>query len=146
MSSHCVLTWHSAGSSLWLVPPKGSTITSKLQELISSDVPRIFQDVSPPDFAPHITLTSEIDPSLYGNDPQAWLDSLDLSEKHVHIRFLVVDTEAVFFRKCTLRVDKTFSDLDLIASESRRVGVLGGDAAAADDWTGMEYEPHCSLM
>ncbi|KAF4549522.1 Cyclic phosphodiesterase-like protein [Elsinoe fawcettii] len=65
------------GSSLWLIPPKDA-FNRAMQTQITSMVPMRFAE-KPPNFIPHITLTSHIKASLHEPDAQAWLDSLELN-------------------------------------------------------------------
>ncbi|MBE7181019.1 MAG: hypothetical protein INR71_07395 [Terriglobus roseus] len=135
----------SLGSSLFLVPPATSPLRGALQSLISRDVPALFPDASPPDFVPHVTLTSQIAPAVYGDDPAGWLARLQVPAAALDVRFRGVEAEAPFFRKCNVSVARG-EGLLALAGECRRVGVEGGDEAAARRWLDTEYRPHCSLL
>lgn len=142
------------GSSLWLTPPPSHPLYEILTTLIESTLPKLLShgpeessSVSPhpPVFAPHVTLTSNIDPAVYGSDPQGWLDSLPFacppswrlkeeeeasllegSTTAPTVLFERVNSEDVFFRRCYLKC--SFTDgVRLLAGVSRAWGVHGGD-------------------
>ncbi|KAI9698864.1 MAG: hypothetical protein M1820_007371 [Bogoriella megaspora] len=124
-------------SSLWLVPPPDSPIAKLLSSLITNTTPSHFPYLNPPPFAPHITLTSEIDPSIYGDEPQKWLDQrISIRPNHqVTIRFEALDTESPFFRKLAIRVKKysgleQTSGLTELAYICREAGVTKDEHAA----------------
>lgn len=99
-----------------------------------------------PDFAPHVTLTSFIEPSTVGSDPQKWLDELEFKHSEdVRIRFLTLVSEDKFFKRLFIRCEKD-PGLFSIAKASRKWGVEGGDHSKAGKWLNAEYDPHCSLM
>jgi len=135
------------GWSLWLVPPPDSKVNSVLARLISTTLPAILPQLgSVPDFAPHVTLTSLIDPSIITPDPQTWLDNLKLTHcEDVRIRFNNLVTEQKFFKRLFIRCEKD-PGLFCIAKACRKWGVAGGDHAKAGKWLIAEYDPHCSLM
>lgn len=131
-----------------MIPPPGRSLHALLRKLISQTVPSLFPGLEqlPPVFDPHVTLTSEIPPTLYGSEAQAWLDSLSFPVSgDVKVNFERVDTEGFFFRKCTIRVSK-LTGLSKLASECRRVGVYGEDERKTAEWLQSTYRPHCSLM
>ncbi|KAL2131499.1 hypothetical protein VTI74DRAFT_4964 [Chaetomium olivicolor] len=71
------------GSSLWLLPPRSHPLHALLTTLIQFTLPARFpreaassQRVAPHFFPAHVTLTSGIDPGVYGDDPQRWLDRI----------------------------------------------------------------------
>jgi hypothetical protein len=95
-----------------------------------------------------VTLTSEIPPSRYGSNAQEWLDSLDFPPaSDVAVKFVALDCEDPFFRKCNLRVEKS-GRLVSLAKEARGKGVFGSieKGKEVDLWTFETYRPHCSLM
>ncbi|KXX77779.1 hypothetical protein MMYC01_204806 [Madurella mycetomatis] len=106
------------GSSLWLLPPPAHPLHAALTALITSTLPARFPresasspSVSPHFFPPHVTLTSEVEPSRYSADPQAWLDRMvgrwlagDGDSHVVKVRFGEIATQDVFFRRCFIRV------------------------------------------
>ncbi|KAF2084479.1 2',3'-cyclic-nucleotide 3'-phosphodiesterase, partial [Saccharata proteae CBS 121410] len=142
------------GCSLWLVPPKSSTLYSVLSDIITTTLPEQFPNDSIPTFVPHVTLTSNINPSLFTDSideeeqqkgAEAWLKKLDLpTAKQVEVTFQGLDVGQVFFKKLTLRVNK--SGLAKLALVSRKDGVEGGNEEPARDWLESSYGPHCSLM
>jgi len=136
------------GSSLWLIPPPTSDFNKHLQDLITASIPRHFSNTKTHDFIPHVTITSNISPSLHTPNPQAWLDSLDLpltSAITITAEIEALDPEDPFFKKLTLRLGKDGSLCDL-AARCRAEGVLGGDEERAREWVRNEYAPHLSLM
>ncbi|KAI9820002.1 MAG: hypothetical protein M1827_006573 [Pycnora praestabilis] len=143
------------GSSLWLVPPPTIPINHAITTLITTAIPPHFPSSTPPTFAPHITLTSDL-PSSFPN-AQEWLDALDLpaaNEVDVRLRELVVGEE--FFKKLTLSVEK-IEGLKILAVRCRRALIdVDGKRGGADEDTEAEVEarewveevwgPHCSLL
>ncbi|KAH8731194.1 2',3'-cyclic-nucleotide 3'-phosphodiesterase [Phaeosphaeriaceae sp. PMI808] len=131
------------GSSLWLLPPSNSPLNSPLTTLVALVSSR---QGSPHKFLPHVTLTSEISPSIYSSDPQAWLDSLDLSAgKELRVRFKMLASEDVFVRKCYIQCEKTDS-LKKLAGDCRRKVEGFEDERKAEKWSNEEYNPHLSLV
>lgn len=72
-------------TSLWLLPPPTHPLHTRLQTLIHSTLPSHFPReaassprVTPHFFPAHVTLTSGIDPAVYGGEAgaQAWLDEV----------------------------------------------------------------------
>ncbi|KAI4728243.1 2, 3 cyclic phosphodiesterase [Aureobasidium sp. EXF-10728] len=137
------------GASLWIIPPKDSSFSQALQTLISTTIPPHFPHTKTHDFIPHVTITSNIDQSLYGTDPQAWLSSLHLpsgdQQDPVFVTLDVLEAGHAFVKKLTLSAGKTAQLLQL-ASACRAEAVEGGDQDKADKWTRDEYLPHLSLM
>lgn len=130
------------------MPPGKQTTHDILQELIESTIPAQFAHLkSPPKFAPHVTITSEIDPSIYEDDPEGWLENLDLSISALNpvVTFTQLDTEKPFFRKLTLRVEKDMALLAL-ATECRAIAVEKGNERSAEQWCNTVFRPHCSLL
>jgi hypothetical protein len=137
------------GASLWIIPPKDSSFSQALQTLISTTIPPHFPQTKTHDFIPHVTITSNIDTSLYGSDPQAWLSALHLpsGDQHdpVFVTLDVLEAGDAFVKKLTLRAGKTAQLLQL-ASACRAEAVEGGDQAKAEKWAQDDYLPHLSLM
>lgn len=142
------------GSSLWLLPPPSSPLHKTLTTLITTTLPSLLPSeststtLSPSFFAPHLTLTSNISPSIYSppsTSPQAWLDSLPLpSASSVRVRFTDICTHDVFFRRCFLEVAKG-NGVEELAAVARLWGVEGGDGERVEGWLG-GFGPHVSLM
>ncbi|KAF2722552.1 2, 3 cyclic phosphodiesterase [Polychaeton citri CBS 116435] len=133
------------GSSLWLVPSQDSALYEAIQELITNHIPALFPNTSPPDFFPHITLTSD---ALLedGTDPQEWLDGLSLpSQSKLEIWIREVEVGSIFFKKVTMRCDKS-PELKALAAACRQAAVKGVGSEAAREWAEEKYMPHCSLM
>ncbi|KAH0303871.1 2, 3 cyclic phosphodiesterase, partial [Aureobasidium melanogenum] len=137
------------GASLWIIPPKDSSFSQALQTLISTTIPPHFPDTKTHDFIPHVTVTSNIDQSLYGSDPQAWLGGLHLpsGDQHdpVFVTLDLLEPGDAFVKKLTLRAGKSAQLLQL-ASACRAEAVEGGDQKKAENWAQDEYLPHLSLM
>lgn len=142
------------GSSLWLTPPPSHPVYAILTKLIESTVPSHCADATttrPPIFSPHLTLTSNIDPAVYGSDPQRWLDSLPFpSRSGVHVRFERVKTEDVYYRRCYIKCE--LEGVADIAAVARARGVEGEDAVGGEktqnwlnEWK-QSFGPHVSLL
>ncbi|KAI7088965.1 hypothetical protein KC356_g2906 [Hortaea werneckii] len=131
----------------------------------------------PPLFTPHVTLTSDtVPPHLFRKqeqqqqssssttspspaDPatsaQEWLDSLDLppppmTQEGLKVKIQKVQVEGHFFRKLTLRCEKSPPLCDLAAT-CRALrgaeGLAGGaEQKEAWEWVREHYAPHLSLM
>ncbi|OCL03151.1 2',3'-cyclic-nucleotide 3'-phosphodiesteras-like protein [Glonium stellatum] len=130
------------GSSLWLLPPQSHPLAPLLTTLIKT-VSAHFN--SPHTFVPHVTLTSEISPSIYEKDPQAWLNSLDFPKADdVTVKFERLETSGVFFRKMTIRVAK--QGVRPLATVAR--SVVEGYAAEEQSkkWVEEIFGPHLSLL
>jgi 2',3'-cyclic-nucleotide 3'-phosphodiesterase len=127
------------GSSLWLLPPSDHPLNKLLTTLIHQ-TSQHFNSTHL--FLPHITLTSEISPSKYGIEPQAWLNSLSLpAAKDVRVDFEKLASEDVFFRKLYIKCEKSgLVDLGMVCR--REVN----DDAEARKWAEESYTPHCSLL
>lgn len=137
----------SSGWSLWLVADPALEIRDKLALAILRDVPLLCPEQKLPLFLPHVTLTSNIDPASI-DDPQKWLDSLDLQlamESAIEVSFSEVAIGDRFFKKLFIRCVKN-EGLMKLAKECRRIAVLNGDGQEAERWVREEYDPHCSLM
>jgi 2',3'-cyclic-nucleotide 3'-phosphodiesterase len=138
------------GSSLWLVPPPDHPLHNILSDIITRQLPFKFPDVTGPSFSPHMTLTSNIDPEIYGDNPQAWLDSIPWPEAGtVKVRFRGVETEDTFFRRGYVKVG--FDGVREIAGIARSRGVIGeniigpGTESWLRDWQ-IAFGPHVSLI
>ncbi|KAK0644216.1 2',3'-cyclic-nucleotide 3'-phosphodiesterase [Cercophora newfieldiana] len=144
------------GSSLWLLPPPSSPLHSALKTLITKTLPSLlpsestFSILAPDFFPPHMTLTSEISPSLYGDYPQAWLDSIPFpSAEDVCVRFGDVASQEVFYRRCFIRVG--LEGVRAAVGIARARGVTGEEEVGERtkewvEWWVREYGPHVSLM
>lgn len=129
------------GSSLWLLPPSDHALNKLLPALIQQ-TSQHFKSTHL--FLPHVTLTSEISPSKYGADAQAWLDSLILSKaSDVHVNFQTLGSEDVFFRKLYIKCEKNKGMLEL--GTVARCQVTDDDGKARK-WAEETYMPHCSLL
>ncbi|KAK1754207.1 putative 2cyclic-nucleotide 3phosphodiesterase [Echria macrotheca] len=144
------------GSSIWLLPPPTHHLHEKLKTLIAETLPALFPaestsaTLSPDFFVPHVTLTSEISPDLYGSDPQGWLDSIPWpAADEVCVRFEELRSQDVFVRRCYIGVG--FDGVKDIAALARARGVLGEEtpadktAAWLKSWQDA-FGPHVSLM
>jgi 2',3'-cyclic-nucleotide 3'-phosphodiesterase len=131
------------GSSLWLLPPKGHPLDAVLSSLIDQTSSRFG---SPHRFIPHVTLTSDISPSIYSSDPKAWLDSLELpSGSHVHVKFETLASEDVLYRKLYIKCEK-LDELKKLAMVCRRKVEGYEEERTASRWGDREYNPHLSLL
>lgn len=134
------------GSSLWLVPPPSSSFYRVVQNLITNTIPVHFPNTKTRDFIPHVTITSNIDKSLYDQDPQAWLGSLKLpSSQATPISLETLEPGEPFFKKLTVRTEKSLQLLQL-AAFCRAEAAYGSDSKKALKWAHDEYLPHLSLM
>ncbi|KAF3763447.1 2, 3 cyclic phosphodiesterase [Cryphonectria parasitica EP155] len=140
------------GSSLWLVPPSSHPIHAILAKLISSELPLHLPSASPPPplFSPHLTLTSNIDPAKYGDDPQGWLNSIPFpSSADVQVIFERVKTEDVFFRRCYISCG--WDGVRDTAGIARARGVIGEETVQQEttkwlaEWR-EAFGPHVSLL
>lgn len=142
--------------SLWLVPIEGNPFTKEVEELIESTIPSNFsQSVKKQPFAPHVTLTSDIDPDKTykssSQSPQEWLDALSLPAfRKEHDEVIVeldhVTTGDTYHRKLAVEVNP-HPNLTKIAAACRRQALGGAiDDSAAQKWAETEFAPHLSLM
>jgi 2',3'-cyclic-nucleotide 3'-phosphodiesterase len=132
------------GSSLWLLPPAGHPLNEVLPRLIDK-TSRQFD--SPLRFLPHVTLTSEISPSKYGSEPQAWLDSLNLLlGDDVHVKFQHLGSEDVFFRKLYINCEKGQGIKQLAQQCRKHIDRFEGKEEMTKLWAEDQYMPHLSLM
>lgn len=134
------------GASLWLIPPSKSDIHEILSTLIAKTVPARFPELdAPPNFPPHLTLTSDIAPETVGENPQEWLDGLSISvSEPPSVNLQSLDVSQQFFKKLTLSSKK--APLQELAVQARAAAVEGGDDVAAMQWFGENYAPHVSLL
>ncbi|KAK8075609.1 hypothetical protein PG997_010272 [Apiospora hydei] len=140
------------GSSLWLVPPPTHPLHALIADLIERALPAAFPDLTGPAFAPHMTLTSGIDPAVYAGGPQAWLDAVPWPRAaDVEVRLERVATQDIFFRRCFLKVEFEKGVRD-IAGLARAVGVSGEGYQIGpvtekwlEEWR-EAFGPHVSLI
>jgi 2',3'-cyclic-nucleotide 3'-phosphodiesterase len=139
------------GSSLWLIAPSDDHAFNKsLKELIGSTLPSDFPHTPKNNFIPHVTVTSDIDPTkAYKSSPQEWLDNLSLPEFQKEKNEVVIELEQLeagepFFKKATLRARKD-ANLLKFASKCREQGLLLSESDAKA-WAENEYLPHLSLF
>ncbi|KAK5120967.1 hypothetical protein LTR85_005751 [Meristemomyces frigidus] len=120
------------GSSLWLVPPEDSELYKAIYELIVTDVPSVYP-AKVPHFTPHITLTSDVTiPDT--EDSQKWLEGIKLPDtKALKVAIRQAEVGSIFFKKITMRCDKT-PELCALAASCRAAGVQGNDAKGAQKW------------
>lgn len=143
------------GSSLWLVPLPSSPLHKHLATLITSSIPALYPHTTPPlHFSPHITLTADTVPastsisSEPGAQLQQWLDDLDLpaSVNTLHVKIKEPQVGEAFFRKLTLRCEKS-AELMALAAACRAASA--GQQAEEEEvqrWVQETYAPHASLM
>jgi 2',3'-cyclic-nucleotide 3'-phosphodiesterase len=129
------------GASLWLLPPAGAS-QDPLFALIEKTSSHFG---SPHRFLPHITLTSELSPNTYGQNPQAWLDALDFDKAEVQVKFEKLDSENVFVRKLYVKCEKT-QGLKQLAMHCRQEVEGFADTSKATNWAEESYNPHLSLL
>ena len=134
------------GASLWLVPPSNSEIDEILSTLIAKTVPKRFPELdAPPNFPPHLTLTSDIAPEFMSENPQEWLDGLPVSViQPPSVNLQSLDIGQQYFKKLTLSSKK--APLQDLAVQARAAAVEDGDEVAATQWFGENYAPHVSLL
>lgn len=153
------------GSSLWLLPPKSHPLYEIISNLITSTLPSLFPDIILPAqsnasstnrgmdstfFGPHMTLTSDIPPSTYGNNPQQWLDSIPLPPVTVRFAPEGVQSQDVYFRRCFIKV-RLDKSVRLLAGIARARGVFGEEDIEPRtekwlEWWRREFGPHVSLI
>lgn len=131
------------GSSLWLLPPKSHLLNEICSGLMDQTSSRFS---SPHRFIPHVTLTSEISPSIYGSDPQKWLESLQLPPTNtVQVKFEKLESEDIFFRKLYIQCIKT-DGLEMLAATCRLKVEGFEEEEKAKKWGAEQYNPHLSLL
>lgn len=157
------------GASLWLVAPGTSPsplpspapdaapLPARLQNLIATVLPAAYPGLCHPvPFAPHLTLTSGVDPARYAADgPQAWLDALPLRppaaadgppSRPPRVRFGPLRTDDAFVRRATVAVAR--AGVQPLARAARAAAVDDeehGDAGRTEAWL-KTWEPHVSLV
>jgi len=130
------------GSSLWLLPPPSHPLNSILKTLIAKTSSHFS---SPHLFLPHITLTSDISPTTYSPDPQAWLSNLSVPQaSDVKVKLGTLNSEDVFFRKLYSKVEK--DGVKQIGKVARKTVEGFQREDIAGKWAEEEYMPHCSLL
>ncbi|KAF2189613.1 2',3'-cyclic-nucleotide 3'-phosphodiesteras-like protein [Zopfia rhizophila CBS 207.26] len=130
------------GSSLWLLPPKSHPLNSLLSSLIERTAKHFN---SPHLFIPHVTLTSEISPSIYSADPQSWLDQIKFpAGSEVKVKLGKLNSEDVFVRKLYSTIEK--SGVREIGKVARTVVKGYEDDIKAQQWVEEKYGPHLSLL
>ncbi|KAK3672244.1 hypothetical protein LTR78_007784 [Recurvomyces mirabilis] len=119
------------GSSLWLLPLPDSELYKTIQNLILQDVPAVYHDAAPPQFTPHITLTS--DTISDQEDPQDWLDNITLPEslRDLQVNIKQLDAGNVFFQSLIMKCENSM-ELCELAVHCRVAGVKDTDAKAAE--------------
>ncbi|KAL1870744.1 hypothetical protein Daus18300_005064 [Diaporthe australafricana] len=140
------------GSSLWLTPPPTHPLHAIITKLIETALPAHFPDDNPrpPTFSPHLTLTSGIDPSVYGDQPQKWLDNISFpAASGAVVRFESVRSQDVYFRRCYIKCE--FDGARDVAAIARARGVEGEDEVGPKTRAWLEewreaFGPHVSLM
>ncbi|KAK3991464.1 putative cyclic phosphodiesterase [Cladorrhinum sp. PSN332] len=148
------------GSSLWLLPPPSHPLFPLLTSLIASTLPTHFPSLTsspllpkPEYFSPHMTLTSDISPSLYstqdGDGAQAWLDSIPFPpSSKVKIRFGRINSQDVFWRRCFISVG--YEGIRDVVAKAREYGAEGvGEKEKVEkwlEWWRAEFGGHVSLM
>jgi 2',3'-cyclic-nucleotide 3'-phosphodiesterase len=131
------------GSSLWFLPPTAHPLDSKLSILIDQISTRF---ESPHRFLPHVTITSEILASKYLDNPQAWLDSLQIqSVGDVGVKFEKLASEDVKVRKLYIKCEKA-EGLKKLAVVCRREVDGFHEEEKATQWAADNYNPHLSLL
>ncbi|KUI59973.1 2',3'-cyclic-nucleotide 3'-phosphodiesterase [Cytospora mali] len=140
------------GSSLWLTPPPSHPLHAILTKLIETSIPAHFPHTTPrpPIFSPHMTLTSNVNPSIYADQPQEWLDGIAFPPaSEVDVEFERVKTEDVYYRRCYIKC--AFEGVKDVAAIARARGVEGeaevGEKTKAwlVEWK-EAFGPHVSLM
>lgn len=130
------------GSSLWLLPPPEHPLTTILTSLIQTTSERY---ESPHLFIPHVTLTSEIEPSTYQENPQEWLDSLPFPQgAEVRVNLGRVQSENVFVRKLYLTVEH--QGVKGAATVARRTVKGYEEQGQVTTWVEEKFRPHLSLL
>lgn len=157
------------GASLWLVAPGTSpsplpspasdavSLPARLQSLIATVLPAAYPGLCHPvPFAPHLTLTSGVDPTRYAADgPQAWLDALPLRPPAAaagaslcppRVRFGPLRTADTFVRRATVAVAR--AGVLPLARAARAAAVEEeehGNAERTEAWL-KAWDPHVSLV
>lgn len=131
------------GSSLWLLPPRSHPLNALLTTLIDQTSSHFR---STHRFLPHVTLTSDVNATRYGSDPQTWLDSLSFSSTNsVGVDFQKLASDNVFVRKLYVKCAST-EGLMYLAAVCRTQVEGFGDGEKARAWAEENYNPHLSLL
>lgn len=141
------------GSSLWLIVPQPEHPFNKsLNDLMHDTIKSDFSTYKLEKFTPHVTLTSDIEPSTYSSgSAQEWLDGLDLDLdfkkelNEVHIELELLEAGNSYFKKLYLRAGKD-ENLVKLAAKAREQTGKGISEDEARKWAENEYLPHLSLM
>ena len=135
----------STGYSLWLVPPEDSEFYKAIHTLILTTIPALFPVAIPPQFTPHVSLTTDpISPDVVLKKPQAWLDELQLGDLgKIKLNMGDAEVRELFFEKLVLRCEQVPEMLEL-AAQCRAVAT--GNIKDAQAWVKDNYRPHCSLL
>jgi 2',3'-cyclic-nucleotide 3'-phosphodiesterase len=130
------------GSSLWLLLPSNHPLQPVFETLIKKTSAHFN---SPHLFIPHVTLTSNIDPSSYEPNPQKWINDLEFpASQDVVVRFQNLQSEYIFVKKLYVQVEKP--GLEKLARIARTAVSGYGDLETAKTWVDREYRPHLSLL
>ena len=135
----------SLGYSLWLVPPEDSELYKAIHSLIFTSIPALFPIAIPPEFTPHVSLTTDtISPDALLLKPQAWLDELQLGSLS-KLRLIIgeVEVRELFFEKLVLACEQA-PEMSELAAQCRAVAT--GNIKDAQAWVKQNYKPHCSLL
>ncbi|KAI7049041.1 hypothetical protein D0864_17053 [Hortaea werneckii] len=103
------------------------------------------------------TTSSSTSPPDPTTSAQAWLDSIDLpppstTQEDLKVNIQKVQVEAHFFRKLTMRCEKSSRLCDLAgtcrAHHRGKEGLVGGEQKRkeVEEWVRESYAPHLSLM
>jgi hypothetical protein len=123
------------GYSLWLIPPKDSTIEHSLQSAIQS---------LGCSFAPHVTLISKIPLSTPIEEIRSSLISYLTTHDLPDVRIVSLETGSEFFKRIFLRCEQT-SSLVALARFSRETFLSSDVDDNINQWVD-QYDPHVSLV
>lgn len=136
--------------SLWLVPHAHNPFTKAVQELVTDEVPKQF-DQKKQKVIPHVGLISDIDIEKVsgGKSPQEWLDGIQLPEFKAEFSEVVVELDEVgadddFYRKLNISV-KNEPNLDKLAASCRQSGA-GTSEEKAQAWVQSNFHPCLTLL
>jgi 2',3'-cyclic-nucleotide 3'-phosphodiesterase len=125
-------------------------LDTTLTKLISTTIPSAFpgQQTTLPHFAPHVTLTSNIDLSKLKPSPEKWLEGLAVPQvKDVQVKFREVAVGSTFTKKLFIRCER--EGIEGLATLCRWQAVEGGESGVgterAEKWA-ETWDPHVSLM
>jgi 2',3'-cyclic-nucleotide 3'-phosphodiesterase len=118
--------------------------------VITNKIPSAFaeQGAQLPHFAPHVTLTSDIDLSTLKPTPEKWLERLAVPQVNdMKVVFKEVAVGNTFTKKLFIRCEK--GSLEGLATLCRWQAIEGGETgvgtAKAEKWA-ESWDPHVSLM